>query len=331
MKHAIRTAAAFALASLLCSGASAEIVTFEIPAFGIEPASINNKGELTGYYLDEYGEHGFLWQPDGTLTSFDVTDAERTDPAGISPEGVITGQYYTPNSTGGFVRAVDGSITTFNVRHVNVTEVNGVNAKGWSVGEYLHRPHGPPGPFLRSPFGATTKFTVPGATGGAIAVAVNRSRMIAGEALIHHKYENRGFIRTPDGTATLFGDPAFFTSVRAMNDTGTVTGWMNQQQFYEGFVRTVDGTMTTFVGPNGAMATLALAINKSGTVAGGYADSHEGTYHGFLRTADGTFTPFNVAGSYSTTITAINDKGAIAGIYQETDGFSRYRVFVGKP
>jgi probable HAF family extracellular repeat protein len=79
------------------------------------------------------------------------------------------------------------------------------------------------------------------------------------------------------------------------------------------------------------VSTLPWAINKSGTIVGGFSDSHEGVYHGFLRTADGVFTPFDVAGSFSTTITAINDKGAIAGIYQEKDDFSPYLVFAGKP
>ncbi len=43
-------------------------------------------------------------------------------------------------------------------------------------------------------------------------------------------------------------------------------------------------------------------------------------WHGFIRTADGTIAPFDVEGAVNTQIFAINNKGAIAGIYTNAAG-----------
>jgi|GEM_PF-5508984 len=117
MRCARRTAIAGTLASFcLCTNAGATVVTFQVPdARSLTPSGINDKGQVTGSYVDAKGDtQGFLWQPDGTLATFGIPNTRFVSPVAISPEGVITGWYHGAYP-GGFVRAVDGSITTFKV------------------------------------------------------------------------------------------------------------------------------------------------------------------------------------------------------------------------
>jgi len=219
MNHAIRTATAFAFASLcLCSVAGAEIVTFQIPAnaHSIRPSGINDKGQVTGTLVGDYPPqqiHGFLWQPTGGLKVFNVpvpvmkksnVDAnEMTIPTGITADGVIIGSYGQPFFYGGgFVRAADGSITTFQAGPGHSTGVSGMNRKGWTVGGW-----GGGHAFLRDPSGATKEFSVPGAAGGVLSAVVNRSRAIAGAVSLQNdiRYGVRFFFRPAHGTAAMFG------------------------------------------------------------------------------------------------------------------------------
>ncbi len=330
----------FAFASLcLCSGAGAEIVTFQIPGIDyIWPKAMNGNGQVVGVYADNNGgTHGFLAQPDGALTRFDVpvtgTSNRQgygvtTAPSGITESGVVIGSYFTQESSGGFVRAVDGSISLFGSGfgpNGSATPA-GVNKKGWSVGDISTRT-----PFLRDPSGAIQEFKVSHAPGGAWPMVVNRSRTIAGWAVVHTApYLYQAFIRPAHGTAVLFGDPhTTSVDVTGINDAGTVVGsFVDASDPHRvSFVRTADGTLTTFVAPNGATDTHARGINKSGMIVGDFTDSNKVT-HGFIRAADGTFAPFDVAGSSFTEILAVNDEGAITGDALQ-DGV---RIgFAGKP
>jgi len=333
MNHAIRTAIVTALASLcLCASARAKVFTFGIPgAVFIQPAAINEKGQVTGFYRDASGiNHGFLWQRQGGLTTFDCAGAvSTTAPVVISPAGAITGwcNGQQQELDTGFVRATDGSMTTFTVPHAAITIPQGANRKGWIVGCYFRNVRRRLDAFLRDPSGTTREFYVPGATGGAIASVVNNSQTVAGEAIIDGNSKQQGFVRTADGKSTIFGDPDTGYGIAGINDAGTIAG-SAVHPLSKGFVRTADGTITIFVAPNDSRATASAGINNAGTVVGGFTD-HGNVAHGFLRAADGTFTPFDVKGSIGTEIDAINDKGEIAGTYKNTDGVPF--GFAGKP
>jgi len=342
VKRSLRTAIAFALASLgLCANAGAKIVTFQIPvADGFMFHGMNSKGQVTGCYEDTRtgATHGFLVQPDGALTSFDVPVTrtnyphewpEMTCATGISADGVITGWYALGMTGGAFVRTAEGAITTFNIGRT--ANANAMNAKGWIVGSYFPDWKRPPRPFLRDPTGATNVFSVPGSVAGAGPTAVNRSRAIAGVAIVGYPtFRYQAFLRPAHGKAALFGDShSASVQVTGINDAATVVGWFKdagEMQHTIAFFRTGDGTLTAFTGPNGMTDAEALSINKSGTIVGNYWNSTSG--HGFLRAADGTFTPFDIEGAYSTVINLINDKGVIAGNYRNKDG---YFGFIGKP
>jgi len=63
---------------------------------------------------------------------------------------------------------------------------------------------------------------------------------------------------------------------------------------------------------------VANSINKSGQIAGYYADSNF-VAHGFTRTADGKFKTFDVSGATGTYPNAINDHGLVTGWYMTPD------------
>jgi len=162
---------------------------------------------------------------------------------------------------------------------------------------------------------------VPGAREGALAYAVNRWRTVAGVAAKVH--ESMGFVRSADGTIATFGDPERGIITEAINDDGTIAGTMVDKKYHgSAFVRTSDGVIK-FINYGNARA---VAINNSGTVAGSFADTKA---HGFLYAADGTFTVFDMPHSRFTEITALNNKGAIAGTYQKRD--YAYLAFAGTP
>jgi len=325
MKRSIRMAAVFALVSLCpYTGARAEIVTIEIPgAKRVIPTAINDKGQVTGYCdCKGSGYLGFIWRPNGDVVTFGVSGA--TIPAAISAAGVVTGYYYAGRTPLGFVRAADGTITTFTAPHGHLTQPVAGNRKGWSVGNYRNGKI--PGKllFLRAPSGEMTEFAVPGANGDEYVAAVNRSRTVAGVGRI--RGGTGGFIRSADGTLTMFGDTSI--DVAGMNDAGTITGPVWVGEVRDSYVRTSDGTITTFSAPN-STNTQALAINNSGTIVGTFFLESETSWQGFIRTDDGTFTPIDPDGSGDVWVAAINNKGVFAGAYLGSDGLQH--GFIGTP
>jgi hypothetical protein len=78
------------------------------------PQSINDNGQITGYYGDSAGRHGFLRDVNGTYTSFDAPGSATT-PVSINSSGVITGYYNSSDGVShGFVRDSAGNVTSFN-------------------------------------------------------------------------------------------------------------------------------------------------------------------------------------------------------------------------
>ena len=99
----------------------ATITTFEAPGAGTgsyqgtgfnQIAGLNCRGQVTAEFVDSnYVFHGFLRQPDGSITTFDVPLADTTDasagtvPVSINFGGSFTGNYLDSNFVShGFLR-----------------------------------------------------------------------------------------------------------------------------------------------------------------------------------------------------------------------------------
>src|SRR5689334_17399358 len=117
MRQLLSTLAVFTAAVIFLAAApatpSGKIVTFDPPcSVYTNPGGINASNHVTGYYFDGSRFHGFLRDPDGTITSFDVPGARSTLPIAINNVGNVVG-IYKGSQSGGFIRAADGTFTTF--------------------------------------------------------------------------------------------------------------------------------------------------------------------------------------------------------------------------
>ena len=122
-----------------------------------------------------------------------------------------------------------------------------------------------------------------------------------------------GFVRTPEGSLTIFDAGSGHTIPTAINNKGVVAGWYGNYPG-QGFVRAADGTITTFDVP-GASSTTVLSINDKGMVVGYYSGSY-----GFLRTASGKIKTIKVSSAVMTLASAVNDNSVIAGEYLDQSG-----------
>ena len=89
-------------------------VQFSVDA-GTFAQSINKKGATTGFYFDfAHFSHGFVRDPGGTITAFDVPGGSGTQAFSINDKGAITGYYFVlPSGVSGFIRDPEGNFTTF--------------------------------------------------------------------------------------------------------------------------------------------------------------------------------------------------------------------------
>jgi hypothetical protein len=326
-------------------------ITFDLPSsFSTQPSAINSKGQVTGTFVDATGQHGFLREADGTLTSFDapqnIRDAVggpqvQTFPTSMDAAGHVAGYVFSLDTflDYGFARLKDGTFIIFSdpdacrsqgsksgfyralgssgsfIGRVEGIAATGVNNQGQITGIC-----GPFPPFnesfLRQRDGEMVVFKVPveGPT-ITLAQAINCRGQITG--YYYDSPDNgsyRGFLREPDGTITTFGAPFAEVHPVAITSGGRITGSADGH----GFVRLADGRMRIFDVPD-STSTQPIAMNAKGQVAGTYLDAGN-VNHGFVREKDGVITTFDVPGSTSTYPTGINPSGDVTGWYSDASG-----------
>jgi uncharacterized membrane protein len=120
--------------SFLDTGGSISIFT----AGGIftQANGVNDLDQVVGTYEDAMSNfHGFLRNPNGAITPFDVPGASSTFASGINDAGEIVGTYATPsNSEQGFILD-QGVFFTFNFPGAGTTVILGINNNGDITGE----------------------------------------------------------------------------------------------------------------------------------------------------------------------------------------------------
>lgn len=265
---------------------------------GTQAFAINSRDVIAGTYIDSSGvSHGFLRDPDGAFTTFDVPGAgtgsgQGTVAANINPSATSSGFYMDAgNVVHGFVRAKDGSITTF-------------DAPGAGT----------------SPFQGT--FTSAG-------IGLNAAGVIAGD-YFDANFVIHGFVRAKDGTITTFDAPGAATLpfegtvTDGINPAGEVVGsFLDPSSVSHGYVRAKNGAITAFnvsgAGTGIGQGTFAASINPVGAITGYYVDANA-VNHGFVRAKDGLITTFDVPGAGTTPFEGTqpfinNPAGAIAGTF----------------
>jgi hypothetical protein len=117
--------------------------SFSYPESGATCAfSVNNKGDIAGYWDDANGvEHGFILT-DGIYISVDPPGSTFTDVAGINDSGEVVGAYCTTSDCAlnlvgsqGFLLS-NGTYTTFTISGATETFLSGINDKGLLLGGY---------------------------------------------------------------------------------------------------------------------------------------------------------------------------------------------------
>lgn len=103
-----------------------------------QPQAINPAGQITGFGTDIDSEtpHGFLRQPDGTITRFDPDGSISTNPQAINPAGQITGFYVDASLVGHGFLWQHGNISTFDAPHAIYTYPTAISPAGQITGWY---------------------------------------------------------------------------------------------------------------------------------------------------------------------------------------------------
>ncbi len=327
----------------------ATYISFSVPgALGTYPMSINASMTITGYYyVTPAVTRGFLRDADGTITTFDVAGGVWTEPEGINAAGNITGFYeLVAGVPQGFLRYADGHIITFDgppaekgmpleAQPVSISDFDDI------AGNFPY-PASLPSVFTRSGAGLFNTIQAPYDV-WTVATAINASGAVVGYSQGELGYT--GFVAHPDGYWAEIAIPADSRCPQGpfpdgINAAGMVAGWYFNYNYTSngtctpentgGFVMSPDGELTLFQ-PPGTILTLLLpgfpvkgfsltlphlmSIDQAGDVTGSYTDA-AGAQHGFVRNPYGTITSFDPPEGKQTTVTSINDGGAIAGFYQ---------------
>jgi hypothetical protein len=271
-------------------------------AGGTCPAAINNRGEVTGNSGDASGVyHGFLRDPDGKITVFDVPEAgegkgQGTLPYAINNSGLISGIYVDAESVGhGFIRFPDGRITTFDDPAAGKASGQGTypdsmndhgTVSGWET-DSKNLSHG----FIRFLDGKFTTFDAPGSAASTYGMAdsyINNFGVAAGSFWKGAGNVSHGFQRERDGEITEYqipkaGDAPFEGAyIGAINDEGTTTGYVTDANVENhSFVRYANGKVIVFDVPGqlllkgSGFGSAGEAINGNGVVAGRWHDVND--------------------------------------------------------
>jgi hypothetical protein len=224
-------------------GSDGTITEFNVQGAWTSVGSINDAGQITGYYAVSgiEADMAFVRSNDGTVTTFEQQYV--TAPFGINTAGEVGG-YYLDSSLvyHGFVRTSKGQITTFGLpggpglAHY----VGGINTSGELAGYYFdgNAYHG----FLRTTAGRLTYFEAPragkGYSQGTVALGINAAGTITGY-YVDSNNTVHGFVRSSSGTTTDFDVPgASQTLPSAINKAGEIVGFYLSDSGYRGFVRT---------------------------------------------------------------------------------------------
>ena len=246
-----------------------------------DAAGINDSGVIAGTFTAGFDNgHGYLRDPAGGVTFFDVPDSVFTTVTGINDSGAVTGRYArTLGENHLFIRHKGGSFTTFDVDGESYP--SGINVSGVVAGtvrDGTGKMHG----FIRDRAGVTTVIDAPGAASTGIS-GINDSGTIVG-TFGDASGDTHSFLRAPTGVFTTIDNPAgLSTFARGISNAGSITGSFHDGIAYRGFLRSPAGVFTTFDVP-GATSTGGYAINDSGSIVGSFGDN-ESVSHAFATVA----------------------------------------------
>jgi hypothetical protein len=229
------------------------------------------------------------------LTSFQVAGSTATYPSSINDAMIVTGYYVDKSGkSSGFVRYKDGGIATFNVPGSFSTVPVSINKGGYITGYY----EVPSSVFSFLP-------EIP-----------------------------EGFLRSPDGSITTFGNPAspainssFWAQPVAINDSGEIVGNYPEVDLNSvAFIRSKAGAVEAFALGEGD-STAVTGLNENGSIIGYRKNDDQNPTQGFLWYGGSTlpavydgYVQINFPGSLGTFPASINAYETIVGSYNTAGG-----------
>ena len=239
-------------------------------ATNTQVTSINDAGQIVGYYPDTRQFRGFL-DDRGGFTTIDPPGSVGTQPLGINNAGQIVGWYF-PTITASIVRGFlydGGTFTTINAllalpTNVGSAVATGINSAGQIVG-YFNTVQG----FLDD-HGTFTLINVPG-TSGIQPAAINDAGQIVGTYYPTTGPQNisplpQAFLYD-HGTFTTIDVPGGRgTQATGINNAGQIVGYSVIDNRYQGFVDD-HGSFTVIDAPGSGLTKL-FGINNAGQIVG---------------------------------------------------------------
>lgn len=240
-----------------------------------QPLSLNNNGDVVGYFYDGTTYHGFLRTADGTVTTIDPSGATLSEATAIDDDGTVTGEF-EPGSHG-YIRTADGNFTIFDAPGAAETIPQAMNDNGDVTGSAYFSDERNPSGFIRTADGTITLFNAPGAISGTIPTGINDEGRVIGwyEPV---EFTATGFDRAPDGKIKTFTFPkAVVVFPGNVNDSGAFSGLYYDRSFVHpnapphAFFAKSLARIRTFNAP-GCKHSFAGAINSTNVVAGSCSD-----------------------------------------------------------
>ena len=260
---------------------------------GTYPLSINNSGEIVGYYVDSTnGHHGFVYI-NGSFTTIDYTgcaNASGTVFRGVNNSGEIVG--HCGVSEGLSFVYQNGTFAVINPGpNLSIFEASGVNDSGQIVGLGLIAGTANAGGYVYSngSFAALNMYWP---------LAINSAGEIGGY------YDNSGIFTGALFSGGVYSGIPNSELVSSINSFGQIIGLYSSG----GSFLYDSGNFTTLIDPagtQGAGSTMANGINDLGVIVGSLWDPAYG-YHGFIAVPN---TP-----SASITLSATSNGSAVSTV-----------------
>ena len=292
---------ALSASALAAQTPSWTFTTLDFPGFASVngPLSINNGGDIAGFYDDSNGAlHGYVLLNGGDFTSVDFPGSIGTMAMTINDRREVVGTYWDAAgfqhgfllkdgtfSTIDFPGAAQTTGTQFELGGGLGSTAFGINRHGDVIGEYATADRVAHAYLLRR--GRFTSFDAPGsvssATSETAAFSINSFGHIVGAVRASGYNGSRGFL-LKNGQFTFIAMPeaggGFGTTATGLNDRGDVVGSFADPGYtFHGFAL-IDGQYVRIDVP-GARATETYRIDNYQTIVGAYVDDQRRT-HGYV-------------------------------------------------
>ena len=261
----------------------------------------------------------------GRFSAFDPPGLNANELIDINRHGQIAGTYVAKSGVShGFLRDKGGRFTRFDFPGASATYVLKLNDRGQIVGNACASIDCPTQfGYRRDADGRFRSLRYPGAV-STQALGINDRGRIVGSYLDSSGTQH-GYVWARGRFTTFDVRGASLTQLTAINDRGEMLGvYVDADGNPHGFFRSPRGRITTIDSP-GATLTLPLDINDRGRIVGFTTDAlplpDAVDVHGFVLEHGPTsrFTRVDVPGAPRTLASGIDDRGRIAGIFENPD------------